>query len=151
MQEMIWLVLLAICLLIEASTLGLVTIWFGGGALVAFLIALFTDNVAVQVIVFLLVSVLLLIFTRPIAARYINARRTKTNVDSLIGQQGRVTEQIDNFKETGVVHLNGLEWTARSEQDEIIEAGEAVVVKKISGVKLIVELAVDNEAKKEAR
>ena len=145
MQEMIWLVLLAICLLIEASTLGLVTIWFGGGALIAFVVALFTDNVAAQVIVFLLVSVLLLIFTRPIAARYINARRTKTNVESLIGQQGRVTEQIDNFKETGVVHLNGLEWTARSEKDEIIEAGEAVIVKKISGVKLIVELVPENE------
>ena len=145
MQEMIWLVLLAICLLIEASTLGLVTIWFGGGALVAFVVALFTDNVAIQGIIFLLVSVLLLIFTRSIAVRYINARRTKTNVDSLIGQQGRVTEQIDNFKETGVVHLNGLEWTARSEQDEIIETGEAIVVKKISGVKLIVELVSDGD------
>ena len=140
MQEMVWLVLLALCLLIEASTLGLVTIWFGGGALVAFVIALFTDNIAVQVSAFLLISVLLLIFTRPIAARYINAKRTKTNVDSLIGQQGRVTETIDNFKETGVVHLNGLEWTARTAKNEVIEAGEAVIVKKITGVKLIVEL-----------
>ena len=145
MQEMVWLVLLALCLLIEASTLGLVTIWFGGGALVAFVIALFTDNIAVQVIVFLLISVLLLIFTRPIAARYINAKRTKTNVDSLIGQQGRVTETIDNFKETGVVHLNGLEWTARTAKNEVIEAGEAVIVKKITGVKLIVELVEENE------
>lgn len=139
MQEMIWLVLLAICLLIEASTLGLVTIWFGGGAFVTFVVALFTDSIVIQGIVFLLVSVLLLVFTRPVATRYINEKRTKTNVDSLIGQQGRVTEQIDNFKETGVVHLNGLEWTARSEQDEIIEAGEAVIVKRIAGVKLIVE------------
>ena len=141
MQEMAWLILLAICLLIEAMTLGLVTIWFGGGALAAFVVALFTDNVVAQVIVFLLVSFLLLIFTRPVAARYINAKRTKTNVDSLVGQQGRVTEQIDNFKGTGVVYLNGLEWTARAEKDEIIEAGKAVTVKKITGVKVIVELA----------
>ena len=148
MQELGWLILLAIFLLIEASTLGLVTIWFGGGALVAFLVALFTENVVVQMILFFLVSILLIIFTRPFVARYINARRTKTNVDSLIGQHGRVTEQIDNFKETGVVHLNGLEWTARTEQNEVVEAGEVVVVKRISGVKLIVELAGDNEEKK---
>ena len=84
------------------------------------------------------VSLLLLIFTRPIATRYINAKRTKTNVESIIGQQGRVTEQIDNFKGIGTVYLNGLEWTARAKQGDIIEVGSAVVVREVKGVKLIV-------------
>lgn len=139
-QEILWLVVLAVCLLLEAVTVGLVTVWFGVGALVAFAVALFTENLVVQMAVFLLVSFVLLVFTRPAASRYINARRTKTNVEGIIGQQGRVTEQIDNFREAGTVVLNGLEWTARAAKEhEIIEKDCAVVVKRVSGVKVFVE------------
>ena len=139
MPEIVWLIILALCLLIEIATLGLVTIWFAGGALVTFFVAMATDSLLIQVIVFLVVSLLLLFFTRPIAKKYYNSKRTKTNVESVIGEQCKVTETIDNFNETGTVLLNGLEWTARSKDETVIEAGVRVKVCAVDGVKVIVE------------
>lgn len=139
MQEIIWLALLVVFILIEIATLGLVTIWFAGGALIAFIVALITENILIQVIVFLLVSFLLLFFTRPIAAKHFNNKRTKTNTDSLVGEYCKVTEEIDNFNETGAVLLNGLAWTARSKDNTKISVGTRVKVSRIEGVKAIVE------------
>lgn len=143
MPEMVWLIILALCLIVEIATLGLVTIWFAGGALVTFFVAMLTDSLAVQMVVFLAVSLLLLFFTRPIAKKYYNNKRTKTNVDSLIGEQCKVTEAIDNFNGTGTVLLNGLEWTARSKDETVIEAGARVQVCAVDGVKVIVEKVTD--------
>ncbi len=139
MPAIVWLIILALCLGVEIATLGLVTIWFAGGALVTFFVAMVTDSLLIQVIVFLAVSLLLLFFTRPIAKKYYNNKRTKTNVDSLIGEQCKVTETIDNFNEAGTVLLNGLEWTARSKDETVIEAGARVKVCAVDGVKVIVE------------
>ncbi len=139
MPEFVWLIILALCLIVEIATLGLVTIWFAGGALVTFFVAMITDSLLIQVIVFLVVSFLLLFFTRPIAAKFYNSKRTKTNVDSLIGELCKVTETIDNFNETGTVLLNGLEWTARSKNDVVIEVGARVKVCEVQGVKVVVE------------
>jgi len=139
MPEMVWLIILALCLLIEIATLGLVTIWFAGGALVTFFVAMVTDSLLIQIPVFLVVSFLLLFFTRPLAKRFYNNKRTKTNVDSLIGEQCKVTELVDNFNGTGTVLLNGLEWTARSKNEAVIEAGARVKVCAVDGVKVIVE------------
>lgn len=139
MPEIVWLVILALCIVIEIATLGLVTIWFAGGALVSFFVAMATDNVLLQVIVFLAVSFLLLFFTRPVAAKFYNSKRTKTNVDSLIGEQCKVTEAIDNFNGTGAVFLNGLEWTARSQAGALIAKGARVRVCAVDGVKVLVE------------
>ena len=139
MPEIVWLIILALCLLVEIATLGLVTIWFAGGALVTFFVAMATDSLLIQIIVFLVVSLLLLFFTRPIAKKFYNGKRTKTNVDSLIGEQCKVTEDIDNFNGTGTVLLNGLEWTARSKDETVIEAGARVQVCVVDGVKVIVK------------
>ncbi len=139
MPEIVWLIILALCLVVEIATLGLVTIWFAGGALVTFFVAMVTDNLLIQVIVFLAVSFLLLFLTRPIAKKLYNAKRTKTNVDSLIGEQCKVTEAIDNFNGTGTVLLNGLEWTARSKDETVIGTGARVQVCAVDGVKVIVE------------
>lgn len=139
MQEIVWLILLTVFILIEIVTWGLVTIWFAGGALLAFIAALITDSIPVQVIVFFAASFLLLFFTRPVAARYFNNKRTKTNVDSLVGGFCKVTEEIDNFNETGAVMLNGLIWTARSKDDTKLAVGTKVKVVRIEGVKAIVE------------
>ena len=139
MPEFVWLIILALCLVVEIATLGLVTIWFAGGALVTFFVAMVTDNLLIQVIVFLVVSLLLLFFTRPIAKKFYNEKRTKTNVDSVIGEHCKVTEVIDNFNGTGTVLLNGLEWTARSKDETVIEAGACVKVCTVDGVKVIVE------------
>ena len=139
MPEMVWLIILALCLLIEIATLGLVTIWFAGGALVTFFVAMVTDSLLIQIPVFLVVSFLLLFFTRPLAKKFYNSKRTKTNVDGLIGEQCKVTELIDNFNGTGTVLLNGLEWTARSKNETVIEAGARVQVCAVDGVKVIVK------------
>ena len=102
------------------------------------IIALAGATVAWQCIAFIVVSVLLLIFTRPFATRYINRHHEKTNCDELIGRTVRVTEQVDNYEQTGAAFANGLEWTARSEKDDQkIKAGGLATVTAISGVKLI--------------
>ena len=133
------LVALAVLLVIEIITLGLTTIWFAGGALVAFVLALFGVPWLVQIAVFLVVSILLLIFTRPAIEKKINKDRIKTNVNSIAGKEGKVTEDIDNFNQKGTIVLNGLEWTARSSKDDvIIPAGARVIVDEVKGVKVFV-------------
>ena len=131
-----WLALLILLVLIELATMGLTTIWFAAGALVATIAAACGAPGLVQVILFLVVSVLMLVFTRPVAMRYFNVGRTKTNVDSMLGERGIVTGRIDSC---GQVTLKGMEWSARSQETEgTIEEGTVVIVKKIDGVKLIV-------------
>lgn len=134
-----WLIFLAILIFIEILTMGLTTIWFAGGALVAFVLASFGVPVPIQVVTFLVVSIVLIIFTRPLATKYLNKKRVKTNYEGIIGKVVKVTEKIDNFNATGAAMVNGQEWTARAEVDgKIIEPGTAVKVVSISGVKLIV-------------
>jgi len=136
-----WLVLLILCIVIELPTMGLTTIWFAGGALVAILAGLLHAPVFVQVILFLLVSLLLLFFTRPIAVKYFNRDRVKTNVESMVGRQAIVTSEIINLKSTGQVTVGGLEWSARSCDDQVeIPVGAVVRVVAIHGVKLIVKM-----------
>ncbi|MGN1142508.1 MAG: NfeD family protein [Oliverpabstia sp.] len=139
MEAICWLAIMIVFLVIEIATLGLTTIWFAGGALVACIAALLHANIWVQIVLFLVVSVLLLLFTRPLAIRYMNKDRTKTNVDSMVGKEAVVTETIDNLKAQGVVQVNGLEWTARSEKSqEVIPKGAIVEIGRVDGVKLIV-------------
>ncbi|KAB1434299.1 NfeD family protein [Candidatus Galacturonibacter soehngenii] len=140
MYDMYWLILFVILLIIEIITLGLTTIWFAGGALAAFVASVFNASLGIQIILFFLVSFLLLFLTRPIAMRYLNQNRTKTNAESLIGKIAIVTKDISNIKGEGSVIVNGLEWSARSVYDEVTIAKDAlVIIKEISGVKLIVE------------
>lgn len=139
MEAICWLAIVIVLLVIEIATLGLTTIWFAGGALVACVAALLHANIWVQIVLFLVVSVLLLFFTRPLAIRYMNKDRMKTNVDSMVGKEAVVTESIDNLKAQGIVQVNGLEWTARSEESqEVIPKGAIVEVGRVNGVKLIV-------------
>ncbi len=134
-----WMVILILCIVIEVLTLGLTTIWFAAGALVAIFAALLYAPIFVQVILFLLVSLTLLFFNRPIAVKYFNRDRVKTNVESMVGRQAIVTGEIDNVQATGQVTVSGQEWSARSWDDKVrIPAGAVVVVVAISGVKLIV-------------
>ena len=140
MNPIIWLVILIVLLVIEVITLGLSAIWFAGGALAAFIAALLGANVAVQVVLFLAVSIILLIFTRPVVMRMLNKHKTATNAESLIGEQAIVTQTINNLMGRGEVFINGLEWMARSQQDnDTIEKDTVVRILRIDGVKLIVE------------
>ncbi|MCR5597461.1 MAG: NfeD family protein [Lachnospiraceae bacterium] len=136
----IWLAVFVVMVVIEIATLGLTTIWFAGGALVALIISLFNPPVAVQIAVFIVVSVVLLIFTRPIAAKHFNKKMVATNVDSVPGEIGIVSVNIDNIAATGTVMIKGMEWTARTESDDLkIEKGAKVKVLRVEGVKVIVE------------
>lgn len=138
-QIIFWLVLLIVLLGIEMATMGLTTIWFAGGALVAILAALLHAPIIVQIVLFFLVALVLLSFTRPVAVRYFNKDRIRTNVESIVGMQAIVTEEIDNLQAKGKVTVNGQEWTARSVvEGKSIEAGAVVTVVSVSGVKLMV-------------
>ena len=137
--SIIWLVVLAILLVIEFLTLGLKTVWFAGGALVAFLVSLAGGPLWLQLLLFIAVSVVLLLFTRPLAVKYLNKDVQKTNVDSIPGQKGIVTATIDNLKAEGQVTIQGMEWTARAKNGNTIEKGKVVRVTAVEGVKLIVE------------
>jgi len=141
MTEMmiLWLIILILAIVLEAVTMGLTSIWFAGGALVAIIAAALHAPVAVQVILFFLVAVVLIVFTRPIAVKYFNKDRVKTNVESLVGRQAIVTGAIDNLHATGQVTVGGQEWSARSMDDDIkIAEGTVVEIMAVSGVKLIV-------------
>lgn len=139
MAAVYWLIAFVVLLGIEAMTMALTTIWFAGGALVAFVLALFGINIQVQLAVFVIVSFVLLFFTRPFALKYVNRSTVKTNMESLIGKSARVTATINNVEGKGAAVLNGQEWTARAlEDDRIYTVGTMVEVKEIRGVKLIV-------------
>ena len=141
----IWLVLLVVFIAVEAGTLGLTTIWFAGGSFVAAILAAIGIPVYVQIAAFLVISLVLLIFTRPVAVKYFNKDRVKTNAESIVGRQAVVTETIHNLEAVGQVTVNGMEWSARATVAEnAIEKGAIVRVVAISGNKLIVE-----ESKKE--
>ena len=139
-MEIIWLALTAVLLIIEIATLGLTTIWFAAGALFAFFAALLGMNQGIQIGVFVVVSVVLLFFTRPLAVKYLNTKTIKTNTEALVGKTARVIVDINNLKSQGQVVINGLEWTARSSDDTVVfKIGDAVTIVGIEGVKLIVE------------
>lgn len=139
MEGAFWLILFVVLLIIEIFTMGLTTIWFAGGALVALILAFVGFTLPVQIIAFLLVSVLLVVLTRPIAVKYFNREREKTNAESLIGQKAVVIEQIDTLHGQGRVEVNGMEWSAKTDEiKEIIEVGEVVMIEGIQGVKLII-------------
>ena len=140
MLQYFWLALLIIFVIAECLTVGLVSIWFAGGALIAMFFALLGVSTVWQIVVFLVVSAILLIITRPIAVKYINNKKEKTNYQSVIGTVVKVIEKIDNLNQTGAAFADGKEWTARTIEDSIIlEKGMFAKVVEIEGVKLIVE------------
>ena len=140
MMQYFWLALLIIFVVVECLTVGLVSIWFAGGALVAMILAMAGAGAIWQDIAFIIVSGLLLVATRPFVKKYLMNKKVKTNYESVIGEVAKVTESIDNYNQTGVAFVDGKEWTARSTVDTVvIEKGALVKVAAIEGVKLMVE------------
>lgn len=136
----VWLVLLVILIVIELITMGLTTIWFAGGALAAALVSIPGTPIVLQVIVFLIVSSVLLFFTRPVAVKYFNKDRVRTNIESMIGRQAIVVSEINNIEGIGQVNTGGMEWSARSSYHNVVlPVGAVVTVLGVDGVKLIVE------------
>jgi len=135
----IWVALVIIFALIEAFTFGLTTIWFAFAAFVMVFLSFLKIPLPVQIIIFLLISAVLLFFTRPLAVKKFKTGKVKTNVDSLVGMHALVTRQISEF-ERGEVKLNGQFWTARSEDGSVIKEGTKCEVARIEGVQAIVRV-----------
>ncbi len=140
MNTVMWLVLFLALLLIEILTMGLTTIWFAGGALVAALVSYLGGPMILQVGVFLGVSLVLLLVTKPIAMKHLNHKVEHTNAERLIGMDTIVLEEVNTLYATGKVMVNGIEWMAMPDEKEQIYPPDTVVtIVGIQGVKLIVK------------
>ena len=135
-----WLAAVIVLGVVEAITVGLVTVWFAVGALAALISSLFGGPLWLQILLFIVVTAVTLVTTRPLVKKYFGKNSHKaTNADMVIGKKAHVTEAIDNLMGTGAVKCMGKEWSARSENGEAIAKGETVTAVKIEGVKLIVK------------
>lgn len=140
MDALFWLILFIVLIAFEAISLGLTTIWFAFGALIGFIAAIVGAGMPVQIILFFAVSVATLLIIRPWAEKYFNKTTIKTNVDTMQGKTGIVTEEINNIKAQGHISVDGMDWTARSQNDDVVIAeGQTVTIVKIEGVKAIVK------------
>lgn len=139
MEITIWLIILAVMLVFEIISLGLTTIWFCVGSIGAAIAAALGFGILIQILVFVVFSVVAMVLFRPIAVKYFNKDKEKTNIDEVIGKVAIVMKEIDNEMSLGEVQLNGLSWTARSDDGRVIPAGERVTVVAVKGVKLIVK------------
>lgn len=135
----IWLGVMILMLLIEAAVPGLVSIWFAAGALVSVAASALRAPLWLQLLLFVMVSVVSLIVTRPLVKKYVNSKVQPTNADAIIGREGVVTEKIDNVLGAGAVKVGGTVWSALSSSDDItIEPGTRIIAEEIRGVKLVV-------------
>ena len=139
MYGVLWTFAFIAFLILEAVTFQFICIWFAGGALGALAAYALGGSLNCQILVFFAVSAILLVLTRPFVKKVTEGRKVKTNSESLIGNQGKVSEKIDNLSEIGRVKIQGMEWSARSADGEIIAENTIVEVVEISGVKLIVK------------
>ncbi len=147
-MEWIWLGALVIFAVLEAATSTLVSLWFIGGALVAMLAALCGADMWLQVLLFFAVSALLLVALRPLVRKYFSPHTQPTNARSNIGKRAVVTEQIDTLRGKGAVKIGGVEWSARSQSDVLIEVGAVVRITDVVGAKVCVEPAANEKEEK---
>lgn len=137
----IWLFLLVVFLIAEASTVTLVSLWFAAGSLLALIAALLDAALWLQVLLFLAASAASLIALRPLVRRFLQPKLTATNVDSVIGSTGLITASVDNVSAVGQVKLGAMVWTARSTSGAPIPEGTLVKVDRVEGVKVFVSPA----------
>jgi len=139
LSNIVWLIIAVIFAVLEGATVGLVCIWFSGGALAAWICAALGLGIWWQIGVFIAITSLLLIFTRPVVKKLLSKNGSKTNLDRIIGKSVVISEKVDNLKQTGRCVINGVSWSVRSDDGGVLEAGETVTVKDIEGVHLVVK------------
>lgn len=136
---MIWAIVIVLMIVFELATLGnLVSVWFAIGALASLLVSLVTQNITIQIVVFAIVSVVSLVLVRPITYKVLKGTEIATNSDRLIGKQMILNTEITQ-ENWGLIEVNGIEWSATTEDHSQIDAGSLVEVLAIEGVKLIVK------------
>lgn len=139
MMVYVWLGIMIAAVVVEVCTAQMVSVWFAIGALCSFFVALAgVEQLWIQIVVFVVASAITVIVTRPLVKKLVNKRAEPTNADMVIGKIGVVTEKIDNLAPSGLVKVGGNVWTARSVDNSVIEENDKVVIKEISGVKLLV-------------
>lgn len=136
----IWLIAAGIFFIVEILTVGFMIFWLGVAALVACIVSLFTSNIIIQTSVFVIVSALLLLLTKPFVDKFIVKKEdsVKTNVYSIIGKEATVVTSFDNSSKIGQIKVGSEKWTAKSKYDEVLSEGDSVMVDSIDGVKAIV-------------
>ena len=139
MSPYIWLGLSVLAVILEALTVQLLFIWFLPGLLISMLLAFLNVDLWVQVLVFFVVSVVLLSLFHTVFKKKLRSKKQqKFNVDAVIGEKCYVVEKIDNIACRGAVKVKGLEWAARTiNEDELLEEGTLVEILAVEGVKLI--------------
>ncbi len=145
----LWIAAIVVFGVVEAVTAGLVSIWFVPGAVAGLIAAMAGAGLLVQLVLFLAVSAAALAATRPLVKKLSAGRAVPTNADRVLGRTARVTETIDNDSASGAVYVDGKTWTARSADGSVLPAGSRVEIRRMEGVKLIVEAAQKAPDKKE--
>ena len=130
-----WFIVFVVLLFIELATVNLVSIWFAVGSLLAFITTFITDNILIQILVFIISSAIALILTKPIIKKIKSREIVPTNFDRVLGKRGEVIKKITEDK-YGEVKVLGTVWTAMA--TETLEVGQKVKIKGIDGVKLVV-------------
>lgn len=143
----IWFGIVILCLVIEGLTMGLTTIWFAVSALVVLFLSFTPLSLFFQLFIFLVLGLVLLFFTRPIALKKLHLWKEKTNIDGIVGTECIVTKKITPL-ESGEIKERGRFWTARCEGELTIPEGSTCIIKRISGVTAYVEPAVKQEIQK---
>ena len=133
-----WLIFTVVTAVLEGLTVQLVSVWFAIGGLAACITSLFTDSIPIQAVVFVVVTAIALVVTRPLVKKLRKKKAEPTNADRYIGKTAVVVERIDNENATGLVKVDNQKWTARSVDGSPIEEGLTVTVAAIEGVKLMV-------------
>ena len=135
-----WLIAAGIFFIIEMATIGFLVFWLGIGSLLAMVTSFITDSILIQVIVFVITSTLLLIFTRPLVNKFIKIpKEVKTNAYSIIGKKGIVVKAINNIEGDGQIKVDGEVWSAKYNEDEIIPKDTEIEIVDIDGVKAVVQ------------
>ena len=148
-MTILWIAAIVVFGVVEALTAGLVSIWFVPGAVAGLIAAMAGAGLLAQLVLFLAVSAAALAATRPLVKKLSAGRAVPTNADRVLGRTARVTETIDNDSAAGAVYVDGKTWTARSADGTVLPAGSRVEVRRMEGVKLIVEAARKAPEKKE--
>jgi len=133
-----WIAVIVLMIIVEASTVGLISVWFAGGALCALIASLCGGSIWLQLILFLAVSCVLLACLWPLRNRLLKRKIQPTNADRVIGMTAVITEAVDNIAASGAVQVDGKIWSARSTDNSVLTVGELVLVDRIEGVKLYV-------------
>lgn len=142
----VWLLISVVMIILEVSTSQMVSIWFVVGGLVTALCSatFLKESILLQIVLFILISVIMLLLTKPIVNKLKKNKQTPTNSDRYIGARGKVIQEINADKSTGLVEVEGSKWSARATDGSVIEEGTTVIVDSIQGVKLMVTPVIDS-------